>query len=77
MESLKLIEQLTRNTGSSQTELDKDLAMRKKILEWMVKRNLRDIREVGSIMKNYYLDKDYVIQVVNKNSDPKSLIEND
>ena len=77
MESLKLIEQLTRNTGSSQTELDKDLAMRRKILEWMVKKNLRDIREVGSIMKNYYLDKDYVMKIVNKNSDAKSLMEND
>ncbi|MEK6933119.1 MAG: ATPase, T2SS/T4P/T4SS family [Nanoarchaeota archaeon] len=77
MRSLKLIEQLTRNTGSSQTEIDKDLAMRKKILEWMVKRNLRSIREVGSVMKNYYLDKDYVVKIVDKNSDPKSLIEND
>lgn len=73
--SVKLFEQLTRFTGLSQQELEKDILLRKKILEWMVKKNVRNIQEVGKIMRQYYLDKELVLKAAKKNSDPKGLLK--
>jgi len=73
--SVKLFEQLSRYTGLSKSELDKDILLRKKILEWMVKKNVRDVQNVGKIISEYYLDRDAVLSVVNKNQDSKKLLE--
>jgi len=75
MQSIKLLEQLTRFTGLSETEVDKDLALREKILKWMLSKNIRDVQNVGKVIREYYLNKDFVVGLVNKNSDPKIILE--
>ncbi len=75
MQSIRLFEQLTRFTGLSKMEVDKDILTREKILEWMVKRNIRDVQAVGKVIREYYLDKDNLINLVNKNADPRSILE--
>ena len=72
--SLRIFEELSRHTGMSQTEINQDLAMKKKILEFMVKHNLRGVDNVGKIMNKYYLDPGFVEESVKKNKDPKNLV---
>ena len=49
--------------------------MKKKILEWLIKNNVRQVDEVGKIFNRYYVDTESVIKVVNKKGDPQQLLE--
>ncbi|HLC96395.1 MAG TPA: ATPase, T2SS/T4P/T4SS family [Candidatus Nanoarchaeia archaeon] len=71
---VRLFEDLSRHTGLSQAEINKDLATKKSILSYLVKHNLRKLNEVGSILSQYYLDNDFIVKGVTKNVDPKKLI---
>ncbi|MEM4244846.1 MAG: ATPase, T2SS/T4P/T4SS family [Candidatus Nanoarchaeia archaeon] len=62
----KLFEDLSRHTGMSQKEIDKDLATKKFILDWMVKNNFRSIDQVGKIMNAYYVDPESFLKIVEK-----------
>ena len=75
MPSVRLFEQLSRFTGLSKSEIDKDLVLREEILEWMIKKNIRKVQDVGKVTRAYYLDKEFLLQLVNKNSDPGSLLD--
>jgi len=72
--SLRLFEDLSRHTGLSQHEINKDLEIKKKILGYLVKNKLRKLDEVGKIMSLYYLDPDFVTKTVSKNSKPDILL---
>ncbi len=73
--SMRLFEDLSRHTGLSQNEINKDLEEKQKILMYMVKNNIRSLEEVGKIMSLYYLDKNFVIKTVNKNAKPDVLLK--
>ncbi len=62
--SLRLFEDLTRHTGMTLQEISKDVAEKKKILDWMVATNLRDVESVGKLMHDYYLDPEEVLKKV-------------
>ena len=47
---------------------------RKKILDWMVKRNIRNIDDVGKIMNQFYLDRKILEALVNKNVKPNKFL---
>ena len=55
-ESVRLFEELSRHTGLNQMEINSDLEVRKKILDWMVKKNIRNVDQVGKVMSEYYID---------------------
>lgn len=73
--SSKLFEELSRHTGLSQSEINKDVQQKKKILDYLVKNKVRSFNDVGMVMKQYYLDPDFVIDVVNKNSKADKLLK--
>ncbi|MFC1732994.1 type II/IV secretion system ATPase subunit [candidate division KSB1 bacterium] len=73
--SLRLFEDLSRHTGLTQKDINKDLAEKKMILEWLVRNNIRKINEVGKVINDYYLDKDSVINVVKKNLDKNIILK--
>jgi len=73
--SLRLFEELSRHTGLSQAEINKDIKTKKDILDYLVKNKIRKLEEVGHVMKNYYLDPDLVVKIVNKNSKPDNLLK--
>ncbi len=73
--STKFYEELNRHTGLSDSEIQSDLKDKQKILDWMVKYNLRQINDVGKILKEYYNDPEIVLKIVNKNGDPKELLK--
>ena len=66
--SQKLFEELSRNTGMSQQEINKDVGEKKKILDFLVKNNVRSIENIGKIMSMFYNDKEKLMAGVKKNS---------
>lgn len=73
--SIRLFEDLSRHTGLSHSEIMKELKIKKSILEYLVKNKMRSLYEVGIVMDKYYLDPDFVIDLVNKNSRPDTLLK--
>ena len=62
--SIRLFEELSRHTGMTLSQIDQDILTKTKILEWMVKNNVRYVDNVGEIMRKYYLDPDSVIEII-------------
>ncbi|MCK4521823.1 MAG: CpaF family protein [Nanoarchaeota archaeon] len=69
--SLKLFDDLSRHTGMTLNEMNKDLLDKQKILGWMIKRKIRDMHSVGKVIREYYINPENVIRIAAKNMDPK------
>ncbi len=74
-DSLRLFETLSRHTGLSLEEINKDLLDKKDILDYIAKRNIRTMEEIGKVMKEYYLNPSFVLDIVKKDEDSKKLLE--
>ncbi|MBU1973856.1 MAG: Flp pilus assembly complex ATPase component TadA, partial [Nanoarchaeota archaeon] len=72
---IRLFEELSRHTGLSEGEINNDLKEKKKVFEWMVKHDIRDVNSVGLVMKLYYLDSEELIKQINQNVDPKVILK--
>jgi len=66
-ESIRLMDEFALHTGLTYGEINKDLAEKKGVLDWLVKNNVHSIDEVGKVMAKYYLDKNAVLAAVQKN----------
>jgi len=53
-ESIRVFEDLNLHTGLTIPDIQKDLKEKEKILEWMLKNNIKDVNKVGQIMRIYY-----------------------
>ncbi len=73
-ESLRFFEDIGRHTGMSQREINSELDLKKKILSWLIKNNVRDLHSFGNVMNLYYKNKDLLISSINK--DDKKIILN-
>ena len=51
-----LLEKIARDKGISIGEVQRELERRRLVLEWMVRKNLRDYKTVASIIREYYAD---------------------
>ncbi|MFH1636818.1 MAG: ATPase, T2SS/T4P/T4SS family [Candidatus Woesearchaeota archaeon] len=60
--SMKFFEKLSSHTGMSQSEINKNLEDKRAILAWLIKNNIRDIENVGKIIKEYYLDPEFIVE---------------
>jgi len=65
-ESMVFIEELSRHTAMSQEEINKSLEERKKILGWMIKKNIRDFEQIGKIMNVYYTNPRLLSEMMKK-----------
>jgi len=72
-ESSRFFEDISRITGMSQLEIDKNLQEKKEILEWMIKNKIRYLNDFGKIMNLYYTNKDFLIKEMHKNNVKKLL----
>ncbi len=72
---IKLYEELSRHTGLSQSEIEKDIKDKEMILNWLVKHDTRDVESVGKVMKEYYVDSNVVIKTASKNENPEKIIK--
>lgn len=74
-ESLRFFEELNRHTGMTQSEISSDLKSKEKILNWLVKHNIRSIQNIGKIMRTYYLDPEVIVKAANKNINPETFLK--
>ncbi len=72
-ENARFFEDITRNTGMNQKELDENLDEKKKILSWLIKNNIRDLNDFGKVMNFYYLNKIELIKSISENNIKKIL----
>ena len=66
-ESSRFFEDVTRNTGMSQIEVDSSIAEKKGILEWMIKKGFRSLEEMGRVTNLYYRNRDLLMEAIQKN----------
>lgn len=62
--SIRLKEELEIFTGMTEREIEGDLNGKKKILEWLLRRNIKGVNDVGKIVAEYYIDKETVLDLV-------------
>ncbi|MCB9358931.1 Flp pilus assembly complex ATPase component TadA [Candidatus Woesearchaeota archaeon] len=72
-ESIRFFEELSRHTGFNMDEINENIALRKRILEWMVRHNVKGVDSVGSIMNQYYLNKEDLIKMVENDQSPQRI----
>ena len=72
-ENFKFFEDISRNTGMSQKEIDDDLIEKKQIFNWLIKNNLRDLNTFGKVMNLYYKNKKFLMRAISHN-DIKAVI---
>ncbi len=66
-ESSRFFEDLSRNTGMTQAEINKNLEGKQKILSWLIKQKIRDLNNLGKVMNFYYTDKEKLNRLILKN----------
>ena len=69
-ESIRLFDELSMHTGLIYAEIDEDLLEKKVILEWLVANNIHNVNEVGKVMAKYYIDKDDLMNTIEKKLKP-------
>ncbi len=65
--SVSLFDTLQLYTGFTQRELEEDLNEKKRVLTWLLKQGIEDVETVGRVMAEYYINKDELMGLVNKN----------
>lgn len=67
-ESSRFFEDISRNTGMSQSEINKNLENKKKILAFLEKNNIRDLNDFGRVINLYYSDSSKLSRLIEKNA---------
>jgi flagellar protein FlaI len=66
-ESTSFFEDLSRNTGMNDIQINKTLEERKNILNWLIKNKIRDLESFGRVMNYYYRNKNLLLDAIKKN----------
>ncbi|MCR4334941.1 MAG: type II/IV secretion system ATPase subunit [archaeon] len=66
-ESIRLFDELSMHTGMTYSEINADLAVKKKILDWLVKNDVHAVNDVGTVMAKYYIEPEHIMDIVDKN----------
>jgi flagellar protein FlaI len=59
--------QLERNMGES--DMARELQQRREIVEWMVRKNIRDLQSVGAIIVQYYKEPEALLSLAQRDAD--------
>ena len=65
-ESIRLFDELSLHTGFSRSEISEELRKKEKVIEAMLKFNVKNVIDVGRIIANYYSDPEEVMAMVKK-----------
>jgi flagellar protein FlaI len=74
LKASKLFEELSLHTGLNKREIDDKIEENKKILNWMLKYDVRDVHSIGKIMNEYYFNYEGVIDTVRRGLHPDTLV---
>lgn len=73
--SASLYDKIGTHTGLTKDEIEEEIKLKKSILEWMLKNNIRQIEDVGKILNIYYRDTKTIVDAVKRRMSPKKLLE--
>jgi len=73
-EAARVMEELNLHAGMSAEEVKGDIVRKKKVLEWMLKHDLRSVEQVGSIMSIYYKSPDLIEHAAEKDIHPRKVL---
>ncbi len=59
-----VLEKLAVSLGMPLSEIEKEIQRRKEVLEWMVRKGIRDFKEVSKIIRMYYKSKKKVLEMI-------------
>ena len=62
----RVLETLAERAGITKKELMREIAVRQKILEWMLENNIREQAEVEKIIQGYYFNPKYILEKITK-----------
>jgi len=74
--SLAFYDELSRNTGMDEKQIEKELKFKKAIFAWLIKHNIRDLQSFGKLMNFYYTDKERLMDII-KNDRVQEIVEKD
>jgi archaeal flagellar protein FlaI len=73
-EDIRLFQEFSLHTGLTRTEINEEIEKKRKILNWVVDKNVRTLQDIGEVMRTYYLDQDGTYSKIEKNADVTSII---
>ncbi len=71
----KFVRQINIVTGMTEKEIDAELADRAKILQWMLRKNINDMDQVGMVMKEFYARPDAIKNAAKKDLPYEKVVE--
>jgi flagellar protein FlaI len=73
-DSIRVMEELNLHTGMTTDDINRDLKEKQVILRWMLKNGIKDIDEVGQIIKAYYKNPKQVAEAAIKDRKPSEIM---
>ncbi|MBR9705382.1 CpaF family protein [Candidatus Pacearchaeota archaeon] len=67
-ENSRFFEDISRNTGMNQKEINDNLNEKKIIIQSLIKNKIRDLNDFGSIINLYYSDKEELLRLISHNN---------
>ncbi|MFH1291252.1 MAG: ATPase, T2SS/T4P/T4SS family [archaeon] len=67
-ESSRFFEEISKNTGMTQAELEKNLEEKRHIITWLMKNKIRSLKNFGKVMNHYYSNKDNLLKEIRQNN---------
>lgn len=71
--SVRVQSKIELYSGLTTSETQQDLKQKVSILNWMVKHKLPNLESIGSVLNAYYVYKDKLIDIVNRDGDPSEI----
>ena len=65
--SSKFFEDISRHTSMSENEINKEIQIKKKIIEWLIKNKVRSLDDLGMAINLYYQNKELLLKKMAKN----------
>lgn len=73
-DSIRVFEELNMYTGMTPKDIEKDLKEKVIILDWMLKKGVRDINSVGAVVNAYYTNPKKTLSLIKAKSPPRKVI---
>ena len=74
-ESMAFFDELSRHTGMSQADINKNLAYKQSILIWLLKNKVRNLNSIGKVMNLYYTNPELLASMIKKNEIAKVIVK--
>ncbi|MBN2250444.1 MAG: CpaF family protein [Candidatus Altiarchaeota archaeon] len=62
--SIRVMAEVQMFSGMTEKEINEDLEGKRRVLEWLLRKNIKEVNDVGKIITEYYIDKETVLDLV-------------